>query len=281
MRSPLQYYGGKGHFVKHLIEHAPRDYSTYVEPYFGGGSLFFALPPARHEIINDINSELMHFFQVFQNKTFFRHFHTLIKFTPHARSVHDECKRRHDADPVLRAWCFYILTRQSFAGKFAASWCYNVRPRGFVIKRNLATVRRMPQAHERLQNAKILNISALSIIQNTDPTYWVYLDPPYVHDTRVSKSDYCIETTDTHHHLLVDILLRIECMVLLSGYIHPIYKPLENAGWRRVDIPIACYSAGTTSYNKRTGERVITEKRSKRIESLWLNYDPKTSRLIV
>ena len=42
--------------------HIPRFRGRYIEPFFGGGALFFFLEP-RTAIINDINSKLIAFYR--------------------------------------------------------------------------------------------------------------------------------------------------------------------------------------------------------------------------
>ena len=42
-------------------------YDEYWEPFFGGGSLFFAKPLAKKNFINDSNKDLINFFKVIQN----------------------------------------------------------------------------------------------------------------------------------------------------------------------------------------------------------------------
>ena len=42
--------------------HIPRFAGRYIEPFFGGGALFFYLEP-RQAVINDINTKLMNFYR--------------------------------------------------------------------------------------------------------------------------------------------------------------------------------------------------------------------------
>lgn len=51
--------------------------------------------------------------------------------------------------------------------------------------------------------------------------------------TRSHGNDYEHELTDTEHTDLVDRLLALEASAVLSGYDHPLYAPLEDAGWTR------------------------------------------------
>lgn len=60
---------------------------------------------------------------------------------------------------------------------------------------------------------------------------------------------------ENHEHM-VQILLQIKGHAVLSGYVHPVYTPLENAGWKRIDIAVI---ANTSRH------------RANRTESLWLS----------
>jgi DNA adenine methylase len=58
-----------------------------------------------------------------------------------------------------------------------------------------------------------------------------YLDPPYVLETRGRNRYYAVEPGDDYHRQLVDALLEVKGMAVLSGYDHPIYMRLADAGW--------------------------------------------------
>lgn len=52
LRTPISYYGGKQQMLRHILPLIP-DHETYVEPFFGGGAVFWAKQPVNQEIIND------------------------------------------------------------------------------------------------------------------------------------------------------------------------------------------------------------------------------------
>jgi len=54
----LKWPGGKRWFVKHLSDLMPKKYDRFIEPFFGGGSAFFALNPKK-ALLSDINKELI------------------------------------------------------------------------------------------------------------------------------------------------------------------------------------------------------------------------------
>jgi len=73
---------------------------------------------------------------------------------------------------------------------------------------------------------------------------------------------YKHEMTLDEHILMVKQLLELKGKVLLSGYWHPAYEPLEKAGWQRKDFS---YAQG--------GALAKDGKLSRKIESVWLNYN--------
>lgn len=70
--------------------------------------------------------------------------------------------------------------------------------------------------------------------------------------------------------LLVETLLKCHGAVTLSGYDHEIYRPLEEAGWQRVEFETVCYAAGRTRASglQGTGNAM---KHAPRREVVWLN----------
>ena len=50
----IKYRGGKSKEIAHFVNNMPEKYSRYIEPFFGGGALYFYLQP-QNAIINDIN----------------------------------------------------------------------------------------------------------------------------------------------------------------------------------------------------------------------------------
>lgn len=84
---------------------------------------------------------------------------------------------------------------------------------------------------------------------------FVYLDPPYHHDTRTKKRIYRHEMDDGGHRDLLRVLQELPVPFALSGYRNPLYDDVaSNCGWRRVDFQ--CMT-----------------RRGPRTESLWMNYE--------
>lgn len=66
MNQPISYYGGKQNMVDILKSRMP-DHKTYVEPFCGGASLFWAKVPGKIEVLNDMNMNLVTFYDQVKN----------------------------------------------------------------------------------------------------------------------------------------------------------------------------------------------------------------------
>ena len=63
----LKWAGGKGQLLPELLSLVPDDFDgTYIEPFFGGGALYFALQP-KTAIISDKNPEIVNVYQQVAN----------------------------------------------------------------------------------------------------------------------------------------------------------------------------------------------------------------------
>ena len=105
-------------------------------------------------------------------------------------------------------------------------------------------------------NTTILQGDALQILSSYPwvGDEFVYLDPPYVLDTRTKKKIYRCELDDWAHVELLSLVASLPVPVALSGYRSALYDDAAaRYGWRRID-----FQAMT-----RGGPRT---------ESLWMNY---------
>ena len=63
----IPWMGGKRRLAKHLLPMFP-EHSCYVELFSGGAALFFMRPvPAKVEVLNDINGQLINLYRVVQH----------------------------------------------------------------------------------------------------------------------------------------------------------------------------------------------------------------------
>lgn len=65
-RPVLKWAGGKTQLLDELLSRAPKTYGKYIESFFGGGALFFALKP-QNAVIADSNPELINMYRQIAN----------------------------------------------------------------------------------------------------------------------------------------------------------------------------------------------------------------------
>lgn len=65
-RPVLKWAGGKTQMLNSIVPKVPEKYGRYIEPFMGGGALFFALNP-KQAIIADSNPELINMYREVAN----------------------------------------------------------------------------------------------------------------------------------------------------------------------------------------------------------------------
>jgi DNA adenine methylase len=58
----VKWVGGKSDDIQFFAEHIPDDYNLYLEPFVGGGAVYFHQMPKK-AVIGDVHKELMDFYQ--------------------------------------------------------------------------------------------------------------------------------------------------------------------------------------------------------------------------
>ncbi|MEM9954367.1 MAG: DNA adenine methylase [Chloroflexota bacterium] len=241
---PIRYFGGKWRIASWIMEQFP-PHTTYVEPFCGGASILFRKQPSQYEVLNDLNSNIVTFFDVLRSRP--QDLINVIQWTPYSREehrkAHFDVPINHPDRPLEIARRFYVRSRQSFGsgeGQYTTGWRYQKNHRrGLSCVEEFYRSEQLYLAAERLKSVQIECDDAIRCIQrfDSDETLF-YVDPPYVFSTRHSNEhDYAHELTDNQHVELADVLKSVQGMVLLSGYSSPLYEELYE-GWR-------CITKGT------------------------------------
>lgn len=287
--SPLKWHGGKYYLAKQIVKLMP-PHIHYVEPYFGSGAVLFARDPNRNwaideewklrngetvparlrgcsEVANDIDGELMNFWECLRNVTAFKAMRRELDALPFSHGVYEWSKNK-GLTSVDRAVHFFCRCRQSLAGRmkgFATLTKTRTR-RGMNEQASawLSAIEGLPEVHDRLKRVAILSRDALAVIRSEDrPTTLFYCDPPYWPEARAVKEVYQYEMTQTQHVDLLECLSHIKGRFLLSGYRNPTYnRHAADWEWHRVDFDLPNNAAGGKTKRRMT-------------ECVWTNYRPE------
>jgi DNA adenine methylase len=270
MRSPLKWHGGKYYLASKIVALMPL-HQHYVEPFAGGLSVLLAKDPEGvSEIANDIDKDLTNFWQCLRDEVTFLRFARFVEATPFSEveySLVDVVCAQHQIPCPDCAARFFIHVRQSLAGRmdgFASISKARLR-RGMCeqVAAWLSSVEGLPAVHERLRRVAILNARpALAVIQEYDADgVMMYLDPPYLHETRASDDVYTNEMSEEQHVLLLATLLQCRSFIALSGYRSPLYDELLSS-WTRLEFDLPNNAAGGAEKRRMT-------------ECVWVNWRMK------
>lgn len=268
MRPPFAYYGGKVGMADQIVALLP-PHRVYIEPFFGSGAVMFAKPPAAIEIGNDIDLNVWTFFEVLRTRP--DELEVACRLTPYHRHEFATAALDEDLEDLERARRFWVRVNQSF-GKTAG------RQTGFsvTVARTQSTaasawsrIGRFAAVVERMQRVTWERCDAADLIGRmaTAEDTVVYLDPPYLGETRRGRdrqrpADYLHDMGDPDSHIrLAEAARATPATVLLSGYPSGLYEDLYGDWWR-LEIPVRVHSSNS-----------VTTERGERTEVLWCNRD--------
>ena len=202
MKPLVKYRGGKSKEIPHLIKHIPHFNGRYIEPFFGGGAMFFYLEP-KNAIINDINAKLMAFYkgvkldfetlqkELLEIENIYRinrkKFEELKAKTPtervedknealyyQIRDMFNDLADKKYSDALL----YFFINKTAYSGmiRYNSKGEFNV-PYGRYANLNtsLAT-----KAHSQLlSHTEIYNLDYKDIFEMAEEDDFMFLDPPY------------------------------------------------------------------------------------------------------
>lgn len=260
------WYGGKFSHLDFILPHLPEDAIHFCDVFGGSAAVLINRKPAQLETYNDLDSELVNFFETLRNQG--AKLIKAISLTPFSREeLIKACHPEPELSKLERARRFYVRARQTRTGLAQTSsegrWAHCVltsrASMSGAVSRWLGAIDGLPEIVQRLQRVQIENAPALEIIEryDTEETLF-YLDPPYVHESRNDSKAYGHEMTDAEHIELAELLHSIKGRAVLSGYRSRLYDKLF-AEWTRLDASL----------------KTCNSSKGKRQESLWLNFDIK------
>ncbi len=180
----VKWAGGKRQLLPELIKRVPK-FTTYCEPFVGGGALFFYLQPKK-AIINDFNKDLINTYITIQNdvESLIQHLSTYkndsesyykireLDRTPlfHRMSATEKASRLI----YLNKTCYNGLFRVNSMGEFNS-------PFGSYKSPNIVNEPTLRAIHNYFQNADVTFLSGdfEAAVKGLKKGTFVYFDPPY------------------------------------------------------------------------------------------------------
>ena len=228
----LKWAGGKTQLLNDLLPKVPSSYGRYIEPFFGGGALFFSLQP-KNAIIADSNPELINMYRqvadhvddVIQHLEQYEN--TKERFYA-VRSQRWEVLPKAEAAArtiFLNKTCFNGLYRVNKKGEF------NV-PYGRYANPKICDQDALYAASVALKKAEILCGDYFLVLEHyAQEGDFIFLDPPYLPVSEYSDfKRYTKEQFYEEDHVeLAKIIMRLHergCYVILTNSNHPLVHEL-------------------------------------------------------
>lgn len=259
----LKYPGGKHYLAPKIVPLMPRS-TVYCEPFLGAAHVFLAKFPSRINHLNDLNSDLMCFWNVVKTEPLdLIHW---LKGTPPNRNLFERLQNtNYISNNIAIAAKEFTLRRLSLGG-LKQQYSFSLRPRGGIPETLNAwhnAIDKIPLVSKLLHYTELTSENAYIYIQKIAQYYkdvFFYIDPPYLQSTRVAKEMYgSFEMKDFEHEILLDAILSIKDQkFMISGYDSELYNS-KLVGWKKLSFTM-------TSAAGMTPEKV-TKK-----EIIWRNY---------
>ena len=222
--------------LRHILPKIP-PHTTYVEPFFGGGAVFWGKSPSAAEVVNDISNRLIAFYKVL--KYDLDELQSLIDETFHSRAQHRETDAEYESgeveisDALRMAWAVWVQCNMSFSSVIGGGFGYDRQ--GKCALKLFNKKQQLCDAYQaRLKFVTIESYDVLKVIRAYDtPDTFFYLDPPYVSSDQGMYKGY---TTEDFVKLL-DACVNMKGKFLLSSYPEPVLLEYrQKYGWHTEDI---------------------------------------------
>ena len=252
-KTPITYYGGKLNMVSEILPLIP-EHRIYTEAFFGGGAIFFAKSPSESEIINDINSLAINFYEVLV--TDFDNLKQKIEATLFSRATYSVAvtiyRMPHLFNKLQQAWAFYIGTNMGFSCQIG-SWGYDKYGKRVKALQN-KKMKFNTDVFKRLEHVQIENVDACKVIKARDTKdAFHYVDPPYIDSNQGHYGGY----TKSDYRELLQTLSKVDGKFLLSSYPSKLLKKYtKKYGWhtKTFDKPLSARKSENGKKRKRKVE---------------------------
>lgn len=229
----LRYPGAKWSLASRIAASFGPHYH-YVEPYFGSGAVFFSKDPSPHEVLNDLNGQVINLWRMLRDRT--EDLCWALETTPWSREEY-AVSDKITGDALEDARRFVVRVWQAHASDLAKKTGWKNRGVDQRARGMSDRWQRVPDQLRRLAwrlaDAEIENRDALAVVRRFNgPDVLIYADPPYLHETRTQRM-YSDEVEIGHHVELLEVLLVHKGRVVVSGYANSLYDEALS-GWERI-----------------------------------------------
>jgi DNA adenine methylase len=220
--------GSKYSLIKDIITLIP-PHTTYVEPFVGGGSIFWNKSPAKKSVINDLDKELIEGYRILKRIP------TSVDMT-----ILDNSKKVGKYYPAVEKFINSITSKSPDRDKllaFTEKYAGTFGSKGFDgIYRNPSIGNKWKQIDQYkalLKPTTIVSKDYLQVLKDYDsPTTFFFLDPPYEVEAEQKFKEGYYKNSIIDYEKMRDALKQLKGKFLLtinnSKYISDIFKDFNQ-----------------------------------------------------
>jgi DNA adenine methylase len=259
----LKWPGGKKWLIPQLKDIIPQNFNNYIEPFVGGGSVFFQISPL-NAIISDVNNELINLYSVMRDFPQ----HLLKELETHQKSHNSEyyynVRAKKYSQSIEKAGRFLYLNRACYNGMYRVNQQgeFNV-PIGsktnFIYDKD-----RFIDYSNALKKANIFQSDFGEIIQKAKKNDLIFADPPYTiahNQNSFIKYNEKLFTWEDQKRLLKELFKAKEkgsLIILTNANYKDILDMYSESGFFVTIVKRYCSIAGNASKRNRIEELLIT-----------------------
>lgn len=276
-----RWYGGKIRMVN-IINFLIPEHTAYYEPFMGSAAVLLNHPRSQLEVINDLDSDLVHFMRVLSDREKGKVLVERLCRLWYGKSEFQEAldwKKRNfrGMDEIDKAVEIFTLitqsfnsTRKSFANKaFKDTNAYRQDIQFHI-----------PKVYERLENVRIKNMNGIDllgkIVDNSNA--FAFVDPPYRHELRGVDANraYTCELPRKEQIRLLKTIQPSKCKIMLCGYksekgIDLYDRYLLPYGWKCYKLADIVKACQVSKVHRDMGQ-----------EFIWVNYElPENAKYVI
>jgi DNA adenine methylase len=257
INAPFGYFGSKNRIALQLCSDLP-PHNCWVEAFCGSAALTLKKEPAPIEIINDIDNEIVNFFEQLRNNHI--DLCNAIELTPYAENELMNARVIVDGlSNIERARRFLVQSMMAInglfgeaKGGFSYSDSYSRNGHDARVNRWNNLPERLKLVVTRLKKVRIENKDAIKLLKRyiNRPATLVYLDPPYLGNR---SNGYSKDANDEKfHEELLMLSNKAKCMIFISGYENDLYETIlsEENGWSKKTIETNTKNSKGQSHNR-------------------------------
>ena len=255
----LKRLGNKTKLAKEIQKYFP-PHSIYIEPFFGAGGMFFNKPKAKHNILNDLDSDVFNLFRVVMDRK------EELKEAFYLMPIHSDLleywKVHKEEEPIKKALRFLLMSNFTYLGKgdmlrFISKkneskqnfnkyleFCFNIL---FEVSFNNQDFKKF-----------LKNICFPNDGRNDQNKTFIYCDPPYLSTTNNYQNGFTKEDFND----LISTLKNTGCKFAVSEFYSPyledkakeeglnlhLIKERQSLKNRNTEILLTNYNLGNTLF---------------------------------